>query len=88
MIALAPLIPILLQILITLGIALLCWEIAKQMPQPNGHPPSPRPHRPRGKELELVRLLYGDEEQAQRLIRQAGGSVDKAIARLVADRSR
>lgn len=86
MISLTPLIPIVFQILIILGIAWLCWEVAKG--QPKGHHPSPRPHRPTGKEQELIRLLYGDVDQARRLIRQAGGSVDKAIARLVADRSR
>ena len=89
------LVPLILQILIALGIALLIWEIAKQNPQAQATAsPRPRPRqqaksarKPTRKELELVKLLYGDVAQAQRLI-QLAGSAEQAIKDLVRDRGR
>jgi hypothetical protein len=38
-------------------------------------------------EPELIKLLYGDKDQACRLIQQAGGNVDRVIEQLIQDRS-
>jgi hypothetical protein len=83
------LVSLILQMLIALGILMLIWEIAKQNPQSTPSAPRPRhtTRKPTRKEQELITLLYGDAEQAQRLIRLAG-SPEQAIKDLVRDRGR